>query len=82
MACHRIAHLQTNVLLAQERVALEHERDLTHKERVAVVQRDYNLILSKARAKELEIELREKETLLHDAENAREVAEVRCSTFL
>ncbi|KAI9461619.1 hypothetical protein BJY52DRAFT_1185434 [Lactarius psammicola] len=75
MACHRIAHLQTNVLLAQERVALEHERDLAHRERVAVVQRDYNLILSRAREKELGIELREKTTLLHDAEKAREAAE-------
>ena len=81
MACHRIAHLQKNVLLAQERVVLEHERDLTRKERVAVIQRDFNLILFKAREKELEIELKEKATLLHDAEKAREVAEVRCSTF-
>ncbi|KAI9455997.1 hypothetical protein F5148DRAFT_1151402 [Russula earlei] len=56
MACHRIAHLRTNVLLAQERVALAHERDLTRRERVAVIQRDYNLILFKAREKELEIE--------------------------
>src|SRR5882757_2742559 len=56
MASHRIAHLRTNVLLAQERVALAHERDLTRRERVAVIQRDYNLILFKAREKELEIE--------------------------
>lgn len=56
MACHRIAHLRTNVLLAQERVALAHERDLTRRERVAVIQRDYNLILFKAREKELELE--------------------------
>ena len=81
MACQRIAHLRTNVFLAQERVALDYERDLTRKERVAVIQRDYNLILSRAREKELEIELKDKETLLHDAEKAREVAEVRCPTF-
>jgi len=56
MACHRIAHLRTNVLLARERVALAHERDLTRRERVAVIQRDYNLILFKAREKELELE--------------------------
>jgi chromosome segregation ATPase len=56
MACHRIAHLRTNVRLAQERVALGHERDSTRRERVAVIQRDYNLILFKAREKELEIE--------------------------
>ncbi|KAI0300915.1 hypothetical protein BC826DRAFT_894904, partial [Russula brevipes] len=56
MACHRIAHLRTNVLLAQERIALAHERDLARRERVAVIQRDYNLILFKAREKELELE--------------------------
>jgi hypothetical protein len=56
MACHRIAHLRTNVRLAQERVALAHERDSIRRERVAVIQRDYNLILFKAREKELEIE--------------------------
>lgn len=113
MACHRIAHLRTNVLLAQERVALAHERDLTRRERVAVIQRDYNLILFKAREKELELEadklkeesrsaangnvalvaelkeklaagmreLKEKATLLRDAEKAREEAEVHRSTF-
>ncbi len=56
MACHRIAHLRTNVRLTQERVALGHERDSTRRERVAVIQRDYNLILFKARERELEIE--------------------------
>ncbi|KAH9960849.1 hypothetical protein BC827DRAFT_1105159, partial [Russula dissimulans] len=56
MACHRIAHLRTNVVLAQERVALAQERDLTRRERVAVIQRDYNLVLFKSREKELEIE--------------------------
>ena len=56
MACHRIAHLRTNVRLAQERVALAHQRDSIRRERVAVIQRDYNLILFKAREKELEIE--------------------------
>ncbi|KAI0250191.1 hypothetical protein BJV78DRAFT_1283333 [Lactifluus subvellereus] len=56
MACHRIAHLRTNVLLTQERVAFAHERELTRRERVAVIQRDYNLILFKAREKELELE--------------------------
>ncbi|KAH9178174.1 hypothetical protein EDB89DRAFT_1150242 [Lactarius sanguifluus] len=79
MACHRIAHLETNVLLSRERVALEYERDLTRKERVAVVERDYHLILSKAREKELEIELKEKATLLHDAEKAREAAELKAN---
>jgi hypothetical protein len=108
MGCHRIAHLRTNVRLAQERVALVHERDSIRRERVAVIQRDYNLILFKAREKELEIEadqlreelrsasdgnvtlvaqlknklaegmreLKEKATLLRDAEKAREDAEV------
>jgi hypothetical protein len=57
MACHRIAHLRTNVLLAQERVALAHERELTRRERVALIQRDYNLILFNAREKELELEV-------------------------
>ena len=108
MACHRIAHLRTNVRLAQERVALAHERDTTRRERVAVIQRDYNLILFKAREKELEIEadqlreelrsasngnvalvaqlknklaegmreLKEKATLLRDAEKAREDVKV------
>jgi hypothetical protein len=108
MACHRIAHLRTNVRLAQERVALSHERDFMRRERVGVIQRDYNLILFKAREKELEIEadhlreelrnaadgnvalvaqlkdklaegmreLKEKATLLRDAEKAREEAEV------
>jgi len=56
MACHRIAHLRTNVLLAQERIALAQERDLTRRERVAVIQRDFNLILFKARERELELE--------------------------
>ena len=56
MACHRIAHLRTNVRLAQERVALAHERDSIRRERVAVIQRDYNLILFRARERELEIE--------------------------
>ncbi|KAH8994954.1 hypothetical protein EDB92DRAFT_1848437 [Lactarius akahatsu] len=79
MACHRIAHLETNVLLSRERIALEYERDLTRKERVAVVERDYHLILSKAREKELEIELKEKATLLHDAEKAREAAELKAN---
>ena len=51
MACHRIAHLRTNVRLAQERVALAHERDSIRRERIAVIQRDYNLILFKAREK-------------------------------
>lgn len=77
MACHRIAHLQTNVLLAQERVELEHKRDRTRKERVAVISRDFNLILSKAREKELVIELKDKTTLLHDAERAKDAAQVR-----
>ncbi len=108
MACHRIAHLRTNVRLAQERVALAHERDSIRRERVAVIQRDYNLILFKAREKELEMEagqlreelrnaadgnvtlvaqlknklaegmreLKEKATLLRDAEQAKEEAEV------
>jgi hypothetical protein len=79
MACHRIAHLQTNVLLAKERVGLEHERDRTRKERVAVIQRDFNLILSKAREKVLAIELKDKDILLHDAERARDAAQVRSS---
>jgi uncharacterized membrane protein YccC len=79
MACHRIAHLQTNVLLAKERVELEHKRDRTRKERVAVIQRDFNLILSKAREKVLAIELKDKEILLHDAERARDAAQVRSS---
>jgi hypothetical protein len=56
LACYRIAHLRSNVLLAQERVALAHERDITRRERVAVIQRDYNLILFKAREKEIELE--------------------------
>ncbi|KAH9068415.1 hypothetical protein EDB83DRAFT_2376399, partial [Lactarius deliciosus] len=64
MACHRIAHLETNVLLSRERVALEYERDLTRKERVAV-------------GEELEIELKEKATLLRDTEKAREAAELK-----
>ena len=113
MACQRIAHLRTNVLLTQERVALAHERELTRRERVAVVQRDYNLILFKAREKELELEadklkeevrnaadgnvalvadlkerlaegmreLKEKATLLREAEKAREEVEVRRSTL-
>jgi hypothetical protein len=81
MACHRIAHLRTNVFLAQERVVIEHERDVTRKERVAVIQRDFNLILSKAREKELAIELKDNATLLHDAERARDVIEVRSSTL-
>jgi chromosome segregation ATPase len=113
MACHRIAHLRTNVLLAQERVSLAHERELVRRERVMVIQRDYNLILFKAREKELELEadqlreevsnaaegnvalvaelrerladrmreLKEKATLLRDAEKAKEEAEVRRSTF-
>jgi chromosome segregation ATPase len=55
-ACYRIAQLRSNVFLAQERVALAHERDLTRRERIAVIQRDYNLILFKAREKELELE--------------------------
>ena len=79
MACHRIAHLRTNVLLAQERVELEHKRDRTRKERVAVIQRDFNLVLSKAREKELAIELKDKATLLRDAERARDAAQVRSS---
>jgi hypothetical protein len=114
MACHRIAHLRTNVLLAQERIALAHERDLARRERVAVIQRDYNLILFKAREKELELEadqlreelrgaadgnvalvselreklaqgmreMKEKITLLRDAEKAKEEAEVCCSMLL
>jgi hypothetical protein len=77
MGFYRIAHLQKNVLLAQERVALEHERDRTRKERVAVIERNYYLVLSRAKEKELEIELKEKEYLLNDAEKAREAAEVR-----
>ena len=79
MACHRIAHLRTNVLLAQERVALAHERDLTRRERVAVIQRDYNLILFKAREKELEIEADKlKEELRGAADgNVALVAELR-----
>ena len=77
MGFHRIAHLQTNVILAQERVALEHERDRTRKERVAVIERNYYLTLSRAKEKELEIELKEKEYLINDAEKAREAAEVR-----
>ena len=108
MACHRIAHLRTSVRLAQERIALAHERGAIRRERIAVIQRDYNLILFKAREKELEIEanqlkeelrsasngnvtlvaqlkvkwaegmreLKEKATLLRDAEKAREDAEV------
>ena len=56
MACHRIAHLRTNVRLAQERVALAHERDSIRRERVAVIQRDYNLISFRDRERELEIE--------------------------
>ena len=55
IACHRIAHLRTNVRLAQERVALAHERQSTRRERVAVIQRDYNLTLFKAEEKELVI---------------------------
>jgi hypothetical protein len=83
------------------------------RERVGVIQRDYNLILFKAREKELEIEadhlreelnsaadgnvvlvaqlrnklaegmreLKEKATLLRDAEKAREEAEVRLLTL-
>jgi chromosome segregation ATPase len=79
LACHRIAHLRTNVLLAQERVALEHERDLTRRERVAVIQRDYNLILFKAREKELELEADKlKEELRGAADgNVALVAELR-----
>ena len=108
MACHRIAHLRTNIRLAQERVAFAHERDLMRRERVAVIQRDYNLILFKAQEKELMIEadrlreelrsgtngnaalvaqlrtklaegmreLKDKATLLCDAEKARKEAEV------
>jgi DNA repair exonuclease SbcCD ATPase subunit len=75
LACYRIAHLRTNVLLAQERVTLAHERDVTHRERIAVIQRDYNLILFKAREKELE---RLKEQLRGAANgNVALVAELR-----
>ncbi|KAI0264414.1 hypothetical protein BC834DRAFT_844065 [Gloeopeniophorella convolvens] len=56
MACHRVAHLRTNVLLAQERVALAHEREVARRERLAVIQRDFNLTLFQTREKELEIE--------------------------
>jgi chromosome segregation ATPase len=79
MACHRIAHLRTNLLLAQERVALAHERDLTRRERTAVIQRDYNLILFKAREKELELEADQlKEELRGAADgNVALVAELR-----
>jgi len=79
MASHRIAHLRTNVLLAQERVALAHERDLTRRERVAVIQRDYNLILFKAWEKELEIEAGQLREELGDAadENVALVKEVQ-----
>jgi regulator of replication initiation timing len=79
MACHRIAHLRTDVLLAQERVALAHERELVRRERVMVIQRDYNLILFKAREKELELEA---DQLREEASNAADgnvalVAELR-----
>jgi len=79
LACYRIAHLRSNVLLAQERVALAHERDLTRRERVAVIQRDYNLILFKAREKEIELDAdRLKEELRGSANgNVALVAELR-----
>jgi hypothetical protein len=69
MAGHRIAHLRTNVRLAQERVALSHERDSIRRERVAIIQRDYNLILFKAREKELEIEANQLREELRSASN-------------
>jgi chromosome segregation ATPase len=79
LACYRIAHLRTNVLLAQERVTLAHERDVTHRERIAVIQRDYNLILFKAREKELELEADRLKEQLRGAANGNEtlVAELR-----
>ncbi|KAH9972870.1 hypothetical protein BGW80DRAFT_1252571 [Lactifluus volemus] len=69
MACHRIAHLRTNVLLAQERVALAHERELTRRDRVALIQRDYNLILFNAREKELELEAEQLKEAVRSAED-------------
>ena len=79
LACYRIAHLRSNVLLAQESVARAHERDLTRRERVAVIQRDYNLVLFKAREKELELEAdRLREELRGAADgNVALVAELR-----
>jgi chromosome segregation ATPase len=79
LACYRIAHLRTNVLLAQERVALAHERDVTRRERIAVIQRDYNLILFKAREKELELEAGRLKDQLRGAANGNValVAELR-----
>jgi hypothetical protein len=73
MACHRIAHLRTNVRLVQERVALAHERHSIRRERVAVIQRDYNLILFKAREKELEIEADQVREALRNASDVHKV---------
>jgi hypothetical protein len=53
-ACHRIAHLKTACTLDNERIAVVKEREITRRERLARIQRDYKITMFQAREAELE----------------------------
>lgn len=53
-ACHRIAHLRTLVELDKETLAVVKEKDVARQERVATLQRDYQITMFQVRESELE----------------------------
>jgi hypothetical protein len=56
-ACHRIAHLRTACTLDDERIAVLKEREITRREKLARMQRDYRITMFQAREAELESQI-------------------------
>ncbi|KAG1721972.1 hypothetical protein EDD22DRAFT_936145 [Suillus occidentalis] len=56
-ACHRIAHLKTACALDDERFAVIKEREIARHERLARIQRDYEITMFQAREAELESQI-------------------------
>ncbi|TFY70463.1 hypothetical protein EVG20_g2547 [Dentipellis fragilis] len=71
---HRIAHSRTTCLLQDERRALLKERDISRKQRIAVLQRDFQLTMFQAKETELEAKVDELEESLERSQH--EVAQL------
>lgn len=71
-AFHRIAHLRTIVELDRERLAVVKEKDVARQERIAKLQRDYQITMFQVRESQLEGNIEELEEEFQDSQTRAE----------
>ena len=71
-ACHRIAHLRTIVELDKERLVVVKEKDMARRERIARLQRDYQITMFQVRESQLEGNIEELEEEIQETQTQAE----------